>query len=319
MNINNFPDYIDKTILSRGMEYYQHKYIKSLEYDEDDNEWIAEVSGNDYYTVTVKLSDSGDIIKSSCDCPYDYGMYCKHQAAVFYAVRSQLANGAANPTKNDNSQKKESLKDILNKADKQELADFLIKYTAKDRNFKSELMLNFTDKKSDILTYAKNLINLSVKKASHGGFVEYDDTEDAVEGAEKVLQMAEEKGAENLFISASLCVIVLEEMIKLSHNCEDGVSVHGIVSEAISCLQNIYYSVFENNPDFEKTFYLIFRHVSDNSLYNINGEWREDILFIFVPFCHINYIRDNMEKYLTVWQAEKPSDKYTRERIQSIQ
>jgi len=64
---------------------------------------------------------------------------------------------------------------------------------------------------------------------------------------------------------------------------------------------------------------LILRHASDNSLYDINGEWREDILFIFVPFCHIKYIRENIENYLKVWQAENPSDSYIQKRIQTIQ
>jgi len=184
MNIKDFEKHIEKKILSRGLEYYQRKYIMSLEFDDDDNEWIAEVSGSDYYTVIVKLSDSGDIIKSSCDCPYDYGIYCKHQAAVFYAIRKELETGG---DKNNRTQKKEKFEDVLNKADPKELTDFLIKYAAKDRNFKREFMLNFSVDKSDVLTYAKNLIDFSIKKVSNRGFVEYDDTDEAVEGAEILL------------------------------------------------------------------------------------------------------------------------------------
>jgi len=104
MNINDFDKHIESKILSRGREYYNGNCITSLEYDEDDNEWTAEVAGSDDYTVMVKLNNDGHILKSSCDCPYDFGIYCKHQAAVFYAIRKSWGgpstNGSKSNTKN---------------------------------------------------------------------------------------------------------------------------------------------------------------------------------------------------------------------------
>ena len=86
MNVNDFETYLDEEILARGLAYYQSGNVVSLEYDEDDG-WIADVEGSDDYTVTVSLSDKGEILDTECDCPYDWGEYCKHQAAVFYALQ----------------------------------------------------------------------------------------------------------------------------------------------------------------------------------------------------------------------------------------
>ena len=51
MNIKNFESVVDKTILQRGLGYYKSGSIESLDFDGD--EWTAEVSGSDDYTVTV--------------------------------------------------------------------------------------------------------------------------------------------------------------------------------------------------------------------------------------------------------------------------
>jgi uncharacterized Zn finger protein len=87
MNIKDFESQIDSKILSRGRAYHRSGYISSLEYD--NGEWVADVEGSDNYTVTARLSDNGDIEDTFCDCPYDWGEYCKHQVAVFFALREK--------------------------------------------------------------------------------------------------------------------------------------------------------------------------------------------------------------------------------------
>ena len=88
MNIKDFEQYFDETILARGLSYNKSGNIMSLEYDGE--EWIAEAGGSYDYTVTVTLSYSNDILESEYDCPYDLDSYYKHQAAVFYALRNNL-------------------------------------------------------------------------------------------------------------------------------------------------------------------------------------------------------------------------------------
>jgi uncharacterized Zn finger protein len=91
MNLNNFENHIDKKIFARGYDYYENDYVTSVE-KIDDNEYEAEVEGTELYTVEVELDDKSNIIDTQCDCPYDMGEYCKHQVAVFLALRDMKNN-----------------------------------------------------------------------------------------------------------------------------------------------------------------------------------------------------------------------------------
>jgi len=46
------------------------------------------VECTELYRVSVELEDQDDIIQAICDCPHDYGEFCKHQVAVFYTLRN---------------------------------------------------------------------------------------------------------------------------------------------------------------------------------------------------------------------------------------
>lgn len=75
--------YFDNRILKRGYEYYKFGNILSLEYN-DDNTVDAKVDGTRVYHVHIDLEDK---LGMECTCPhYEEGNFCKHLAAVWYAV-----------------------------------------------------------------------------------------------------------------------------------------------------------------------------------------------------------------------------------------
>ena len=86
MNLKNFESEIEDKIVGRGLSYYKGGDVKRLEKVGAD-EYSAVVFGTERYSVFVKLKDDA-IIEHECDCPYDYGDVCKHEVAVFYAIRS---------------------------------------------------------------------------------------------------------------------------------------------------------------------------------------------------------------------------------------
>ncbi|MCL2321068.1 MAG: Uma2 family endonuclease, partial [Oscillospiraceae bacterium] len=135
MNLNDFETYIDDTILMRGLDYYKSGNVFSLEFD--GKKWIADVSGSDNYTVTVTLSDDGEILDTDCDCPYDWGEYCKHQAAVLFELREELQSGEK-PVK---SVKKDSLEALLENLDKQTLISMLKEFAGRDKAMRQEIFL----------------------------------------------------------------------------------------------------------------------------------------------------------------------------------
>ena len=89
MDIKNFETEITNVILKRGRDYFRHGHVVNM-YEKMDMNWRAEVEDTYKYAVAIELNDAGEVIDSSCNCPYDWEMYCKHEAAVFFAIREEL-------------------------------------------------------------------------------------------------------------------------------------------------------------------------------------------------------------------------------------
>jgi len=289
VNLKNFEEYFDDAILKRGLDYYKSGYVESLELDDDT--WIADVSGNDDYEVTVTLSANGDIVDTTCDCPYDWGNYCKHQAAVLYALRNRK-NITPNPKK---AVKKPKLEDVLGKLDKQTLLSIVLEFSGRDRGLKEELLMRYSDK-TDAVSYAKGVIKSSIKAVTRRGFVEYGDTGRATDGAYTVLEMADDLlAADDVSTSVSLCTVVLDEMMDLLDMCDDSDGdVGGAISEAIEHIKKSTSDISFQDKDAEKLFDIIYKHAL-TPMYNGWTHWRMDILTACVPLCDNNTNRKKLE------------------------
>lgn len=86
MTINDFEQHIDTTILERGFSYYENDYVEEVE-QVDRGEFSAMVQGSDEYDVYIKLDRKGSLMAHTCDCPYDWGNFCKHEVAVLYYIK----------------------------------------------------------------------------------------------------------------------------------------------------------------------------------------------------------------------------------------
>ena len=106
--LNQFEQYIDETILKRGLQYFKNGHVHEPE-EISPGEYEAIVEGTDDYTVQLTLKN-GIVTEYVCDCPYDMGPVCKHVAAViFYLQQDELelnkktkrtkTNQASNPAK----------------------------------------------------------------------------------------------------------------------------------------------------------------------------------------------------------------------------
>jgi len=74
-------------ILERGKYYYTHNYVQNLTYD--DHIYRARVLGDYAYAVEIKIRNN-DIIYMKCSCPHAAkGNYCKHMAAVMFAIEKK--------------------------------------------------------------------------------------------------------------------------------------------------------------------------------------------------------------------------------------
>lgn len=138
MNLKNFESIFDKKILQRGRDYYCNGAVLSLE-QISDNEYTAEVDGSMIYDVFIEIDGNGDVTDIRCDCPYDMGEYCKHEAAVLFALRDRTK------TNNKPSVRKSSLPELLGKCSKNQLIGIILEHTKDDKDFRNYLSMKLSE------------------------------------------------------------------------------------------------------------------------------------------------------------------------------
>lgn len=86
--LNQFEQYIDETILKRGLSYFQNGYVNQPE-EITPGVYEAIVQGWEDYTVQLTVKN-GNIVEYVCSCPYDMGAVCKHVAAVIFYLQQEV-------------------------------------------------------------------------------------------------------------------------------------------------------------------------------------------------------------------------------------
>ena len=132
LKIENFEKNIEQKIVERGLSYYKSGDVKRLE-KVSENEFSAVVFGTEKYSLFVKLNGEM-IVEHECDCPYNYGDVCKHEVAVFYAIR----NG-------DFTDTSEKMKSLLENLHNDALRKFISNLLKKDRDFRRDFFREFDE------------------------------------------------------------------------------------------------------------------------------------------------------------------------------
>lgn len=306
MTLSDFEQFMDDLILYRGLNYYKEGRVDSL--DLTGGKWTAEVIGAKGYCVTAKLSENGDILSSRCDCPYEFGEYCKHQAALFYALRDRLKRRRVHAQETD-------LQGLLLSQTKEMLAAILLEYANRDELMNSDLRLRFSEP-AQMVQHARKLIKNSVRRVMRKGFVEYGFTGQAVKGAERVLKLAEnmpESG--QLTCCVRLLIVLLEEMMRLLDNCDDSNGiVGGVICQAIEIFRSAISGMGDSFGEKAEIFRLITGH-AQSPAYDGWSDWRLELLEICVPLCKDRALRKQLESFLGGCCA----DEYEKSRMQNIQ
>ncbi len=189
MNLHNFQEQINETIKDRGLGYYRNDRVESLIIDEVEQLYKAQVYGSDFYDVEVKL-DGEDITYSHCSCPYDWGPYCKHEVAVFCAIRDalRLKRPGRRPKlvnftqiqvtritakdkakeKKEKKAKKNQLKEIVQQMDRPTLEKLVLTTCKKDKDFEFNLLYKYSHLiTSQDYDYYVNLVQKAIKEAQN--------------------------------------------------------------------------------------------------------------------------------------------------------
>ncbi len=140
-------------------KYFQNGAI--TEFKMSNNEVYAVVSGTEDYEVNMQIDDSGNIISSYCDCPYDMGEFCKHEVAVMYAIREYFPNTGKSDSAYD-------LKELLLKQSKETLVEILYDVANKNYKLKEKLIIKFSEY-SDSLENCRMMIWRYINSAKENG------------------------------------------------------------------------------------------------------------------------------------------------------
>lgn len=105
--LNEFEQYINETILKRGLAYFKSGAISDFS-EISNGEYEAIVSGTDEYTVQLEIKNN-TLTAHSCDCPYDMGSICKHVVATIFYFQQDVLDFNQSTTK---SPKKKQTKSI---------------------------------------------------------------------------------------------------------------------------------------------------------------------------------------------------------------
>ncbi|GEO07055.1 hypothetical protein AAE02nite_47190 [Adhaeribacter aerolatus] len=280
LTLQNFETQIDAAILQRGKQYYSNKAITWLE-ETAPNTWEAEVEGTDTYQVTVTLASQDEITEISCSCPYD-GRICKHAVAVFLALQKEVKKAKSQKAKTSAS--KNVFEKLLQNISQSEYQEFIRRYAAKDKNFKTEFELYFAEKddRIDVGRKYEDLMKKLIRKYTDRGFIHYRATYGLAKEADKILAGGEEFIRKNNFRDAfALARVVLKALMEASTNSDDSNgNIGSTIYQAVQLIQNIA-GAGQAAPELKESIFIFLKTELDNPVYFNYGDYGYDLFDLF--------------------------------------
>jgi uncharacterized Zn finger protein len=294
MNINNFEKQIEKKILDRGYEYYYDGNITEI-YNQGDNQFIFQVQGSDDYEVVVQIDENGEVLRSYCDCPYDFGPVCKHQVAAYFKLFEILNSEDTRESVKKEAVKQPSIKEVLNNLSKEDLIDIIIDLAQKDKSLKNSLIFRYS-KGNDTqeLEKCRKLIDSIVRKyTGREGFITYREAYGFVSEMEELFEKV--RDTDDPLLALDIAFLVLNEAIEDFQYADD--SNGDIGSLVIETIELIGETAIESD-DFDLNIReQIFNKLlvqSDSRIFNGWEDFKVDILRICAEFADIEVLRNKL-------------------------
>jgi uncharacterized Zn finger protein len=245
--LSNFEQYIDETILKRGLAYFKKGQVTDVE-EISPGCYKAMVEGSEDYIVELTIKNNV-ITKYECDCPYDIGPVCKHIAAVIFYLQTDVLNMSEQPPlkrKAKTAKQKtpaELVNEILVAASADELKQFIRDKTLYNVQLRNSLLASFARYNS---TESKEMYSRQVQAilqdaAGRNGYIDWSEVRQAASGVNELLQSAEKNMADENFHSAALiCMAVMEQMTKAFEYADDsGGEIGSCIDYAFNILEQM--------------------------------------------------------------------------------
>ena len=163
-------DQFSETILDRGEEYYLDGRVKKIQYSDNGNTVRAKVVGTETYDVEIRF-DRAPHNAMFCDCPYaGDGYYCKHMAAVLYAVEDDTETTTAS-----DEEKLPNVEEMVARLTDAQVRDLLIQ-TAKDIPLLRDRIYYLTTRelrRDQLVKWELELDEIAEEYEDYDGFISY--------------------------------------------------------------------------------------------------------------------------------------------------
>lgn len=188
----NFKQIIPQQILTRGRDYLRQGHILDLSFDEEEGVWEAQVEGSELYDVRIEQTAAGSLL-CSCTCPYDMGDYCKHVAAVLYAIEETFPELlVVKPRKSTQKRqtRHDKLRQYLEKASREQLITILLELTQQDRELLNQLLIRLDTGEAKPTDYRRLVKDALRAGKGDYGFLDYTGARRAGRKIEELLTQA---------------------------------------------------------------------------------------------------------------------------------
>jgi polyhydroxyalkanoate synthesis regulator phasin len=308
MKIADFESFLEPVILERGHKLFKKGAVKNLQHLEE-NRVLASVHGSQTYSVEISLEGDGVIKQASCSCPYDWSETCKHQAAVFLALRE----GA--PVENQDVESSDKdLKQLLKQESNEELISIILQFARSHEDVERQLLLRYASPEEEITT-AKALIRDYIKGAKSSGFIHWRRMDEAMQGAYMVLDNADKKNERGNYVQAvKLALEIMPPIVSMTQYADDsGGEITFVVRNTMKVIKNaVEMGMDELSPDEQKEIFKAVLKESKNKRYNGWDEWRFNLLDAIIPFGKDPKLSATLEKELDKLLENTPQDEWSR-------
>jgi hypothetical protein len=319
MNLCNFENCMDKKILTQGFDCYEGDCVLSVEKAET-RTYAAQVLDNELYNVEVRLDEREDIVSSRCDCPEAGGLYCKHQAAVFFTLQDIVNDAGAGDV--PKRKRFSDMRKILFKRTKDELILLLVKLSSESKEIRQRIELDF-DSDDDADEIHKSVMLMRTCITNHSdryGFVAYENIDGAIKGADLVLKKAESALKDDRLEHAlDLLLCVIHEMIDLLGNADDADgTIGGTVEEALTFVRE---TIGGSDPIVKARIFQKLTEEAAHRRYDDRNDWRLDLLHICSNIADAPALRADLESRLKALLKEAGDDwnaDYLAEKVNAI-
>jgi hypothetical protein len=244
--LRHFEDYIDETMLRRGLSYYKKGKVREPE-EIRTGEYEAIVEGTEEYTVRLTIKN-GAITEHLCNCPFDSGLVCKHVVAViFYLQRDELElklkPAQAKLVAPKQSKKRKTIAvqvdELLEKTAHDELKQFVREQATLNASFRNLFLSSFGQNNPDESKgfYEKQMKSILRSAKNRDGYINRSDAK----LIDNLLDSAKKQTDKGNFKSAVfICTTIMEQMVDALEYADDSNGdIGGAINAAYEMIKNI--------------------------------------------------------------------------------